>query len=522
VLSEFAPQELANEIPLTSNAAGEKLRRAHAARERLPECLALLEAGVIDDFGLRIIVTATEVLEDPQALKADQMIAERAAGKTWGQLRALCTKVVMKVDPAAVERKREAAAKTKRVEVGQEYSGNGQVALREITPADAMAIRQNAQQWARIMRRAGMAGTLENLRADAATALLLERHPVTGAVRPAGTPAASGSEGPWGDLTPADQDPREAAEDPDAGAYDPWTFTGDEDTQPGSAGGSWGSPAAVINVLVPAGLLDGTSGAPAELAGFGYLGGESARDLIAAASKNPATRWCVTEVGEDGTAVSHACARGPHPWLPPDAGEGETRDGPPSSGPPGTGPPGIYGFLAGLNLKFEPVARDECDHSHFEPQHDPSRKLAHLIRARNAACATPGCGASAVNCDLDHNRPYEEGGSTCEHNICPFCRHHHRTKQCPGWTVTQVRPGVIRWTGPSGRSHTVQPTRYLLLAAGVARRMPQPRRKPHSRHGGQSVRFPVCRPQVVVACPPSVATACAGSEHRPLPALRAP
>jgi hypothetical protein len=461
VLNEFAPQELANETPLTPSAAGDKLRRAHAARERMPRCLALLGTGQIDDYALRIITEATAALEDVSALKADGLIAGQAAGRSWRQLRALCTRVVMSVDPTAIERNRKHAAKSKRVEVRQEYSGNGSVGLREITPEDAMAIKQNAMKWARAMRKAGRSGTLENLRADALIALALERHPLTGTIRPAGTVSgtaagstgtASGNEGPWSDLKPMDQDARETAEDPDAQNYDPWEFPiedEDEDTQPGDGTrGGLGSPAAVINILVPAGLLDGTSSTPAEVAGFGYLGGQPARDLIAAASQNPATRWCGTEVdGKDGTATAHGCARGQHPWTPPD-----------------TGPPGgeITSFLAGLKIKFEPVAKDNCDHSHWEPQHDPSRKLAHLIRARNATCATPGCGSEAVACDIDHNVPYECGGDTCEHNLCPFCRRHHRTKQCPRWKIQQVRPGVIRWTGPSGRSHLVHATRYQL------------------------------------------------------------
>jgi hypothetical protein len=85
--------------------------------------------------------------------------------------------------------------------------------------------------------------------------------------------------------------------------------------------------------------------------------------------------------------------------------------------------------------------------------------LSHLVRARTATCAAPGCGASAAYCDLDHTVPYP-AGRTDECNLAPPCRHHHRVKQAPGWHLEQPRPGVMIWTTPSGRKHTTTPTVY--------------------------------------------------------------
>jgi hypothetical protein len=42
----------------------------------------------------------------------------------------------------------------------------------------------------------------------------------------------------------------------------------------------------------------------------------------------------------------------------------------------------------------------------------------------------------------------------------PACRHDHHTKQVPGWTVTQQRPGTLTWTSPGHRSHTTTPAEY--------------------------------------------------------------
>ena len=63
-------------------------------------------------------------------------------------------------------------------------------------------------------------------------------------------------------------------------------------------------------------------------------------------------------------------------------------------------------------------------------------------------------------CDFDHNTPYEAGGRTCLCNGGPKCRHDHRLKQHPRWTVDQLPDGTFRWTTPAGRTYITEPTRY--------------------------------------------------------------
>jgi len=108
---------------------------------------------------------------------------------------------------------------------------------------------------------------------------------------------------------------------------------------------------------------------------------------------------------------------------------------------------------------MRPIAKGHCDHKHQEDRYTPSRMLKHLTRARSAKCSAPGCGVRAINCDLDHSIPYP-AGITCECDLGPFCRHHHRVKQAPGWKLEQPEPGVMRWTTPSGRHYTTHPTVY--------------------------------------------------------------
>ena len=90
----------------------------------------------------------------------------------------------------------------------------------------------------------------------------------------------------------------------------------------------------------------------------------------------------------------------------------------------------------------------------------PSRALQHLIKVRNARCTAPGCGRPAARCDLDHTTAWDHGGITCECDLAPLCRHHHRCKQAEGWRLTQPEPGVLVWRTPAGRSYGTVPTTY--------------------------------------------------------------
>ena len=68
------------------------------------------------------------------------------------------------------------------------------------------------------------------------------------------------------------------------------------------------------------------------------------------------------------------------------------------------------------------------------------------MTGRPAATAPGGCPPACPD-DLTCN-----GG--------PKCRHEHRLKQHPGWKAEQITPATFRWTVPSGRQYTTEPTRY--------------------------------------------------------------
>jgi hypothetical protein len=373
--------------------------------------------------------------------------------------------------------------------------------------ADALAAKAHIHALALRLRRAGTPGTLDQLRVLAFADLTAGRDPLDRLTRPADQDTASAHMGnpdtsarpPGGpaSATP-NPDPADAAADPP----DDWAPPGDgrardsegspnDDPAPASGRNPSGTDSAsldydhddgddatssvayarppapmpaMINLVVHAGTLFGWDTTPSEAGDWGLLDVGETRDIVAAASRHPATRWCFTLLGGDGTAAAHGCSSGRHPWTPHDHHDAPAW--PPvgrQRAPAPAQAARLAAFLRGLNLVLEPIAKGSCDHAAAEDRYTPSRKLAHLLRARTATCDAPGCAAQAVHADLDHTVPYPSG-PTDQCNLGPKCRKHHKAKQSPGWKVEQSEPGVIRWTLPSGRTHTTRPTVYDLMA----------------------------------------------------------
>jgi hypothetical protein len=107
---EFAADELADELHLTYNGAAGQMAYAATVAERLPRCFAALGAGQIHPVHLRIIEEETSILSAEDAAKADAELAELAGTVTYGKLRAAAYKLVLKLDPDAVRRRKEAAS----------------------------------------------------------------------------------------------------------------------------------------------------------------------------------------------------------------------------------------------------------------------------------------------------------------------------------------------------------------------------------------------------------------------------
>jgi hypothetical protein len=464
---EFAAEELGVELTCSHYAAGKRMELADDLSRRLPCTFAGMAAGVIDGYRAKIIHEFTRLLSAEQAAEADQILAAAAPEMPPAGLKQKAARLEMRLDPDGVRRrKEEAARKHRRVEARQEDSGNARLSGRELAVDEALTAKNSVWAEAAALRNAGLDVPLR----EARTMVYLDR--------------LRGLD-PWDRLNPAYDAPRggdETSRFPDDGYNEEdWDDEGEDEDEdggengggpgsgPSGAPGRPGSPAgkaplpALTNITISAGTLLGWSNAPAEVAGFGLTDPGSARDLIAAASHHPRSRWCITLLDADGEAIAHGCSPGRHPWTPPPGGN---RDGPanPRDGTAGVGPDDrqraqLAELLRQLKITPVPIAKGACDHKTREDRYRPSRRLQHLIRARTTTCPAPGCNAQAIHNELDHTTPYPDG-STDQCNLGPPCSRHHHAKHAPGWQLQQPEPGVMRWTLPSGRVHTTRPTRY--------------------------------------------------------------
>jgi hypothetical protein len=417
---EFAADELAGELNLTWQSAAGQMGYARDVAERLPRTFAALGAGRLHPVQVRIIEEETRILSAGDAASADAELAEAAGSLTCGKLRSAAHRLVLKLDPDSARRRKEAARREAHVRRFREESGNTGMVARELPSAEAAASWQHLEQRALDLRAAGLPGTLDELRIQAYLDLLQERDSRAALASQDGTGTAD----------------QEDHGEPGPGAAGQAAQSG-RSQPPGQDCGP--SLAALVTITVPSSAFEDQSGTPAEMDGFGLVDNDDTRDLLAAAARHPRTRWCVTSLNPDGTAAAHGCVPGRHP--------------PPAGTPP-------QDWLRHLKVPMTPVTRGRCTHEHAEPGYRPSRRLQHLVKARNARCTAPGCGQPAARCDLDHTIAWDQGGITCECDLAPLCRHHHRCKQAEGWQLTQPEPGVLIWHTPSGRSHTTTPTEY--------------------------------------------------------------
>jgi hypothetical protein len=403
-LSEFIADEIAAALTMSVRTTGAYLDQALDQEIRLPGTARALHQGLIDHPKARLIAEATRILTDEDAHTVESRILPAAGQQTPGRLRAALARAVLAVDPQAATRRREEAQRDPRVRRWQEDAGTAALAGYGLPPADVLAADQRLASRARALREAGLPGSLEELRARAYLDALLGQDS-TPPVKPGQSANPDEAVNPGQPCAP-----RAVSAQPEVHRR----------------------LASRVTLTVPLLTQLGLAAEPGTVAGFGPVDPVLARELGAMAAAHPESRFCVTVTGADGQAIGHGCM----PGRPPDL----NRPGSPS-----------------FTVAISPLATSDCDHRHQESGYQPSRKLQHLIWARTPTCTAPGCRRPAARCDLDHTTPYDQGGRTCECNLAPLCRHHHRCKQSQGWQLGQISPGVMRWTTPAGRRYITAP-----------------------------------------------------------------
>jgi hypothetical protein len=415
VPGEHVDDEVAALLTLTGPAAARRVALAEAMT-RLPAVAGALAVGRIDVDKAQVFADELTVVDDDlAAAEIAARLIPASLEKTTGELRHKLRQEIGRFDPEAARRRKEKARKDARVDVWIDPEGTGAIAARGMDPAAAIVADQNLDADARWLQAHGAPGTLDQLRVAVVAARL--NHQPLHSLLPQSQPATDSSAGSGAS----------AAEAGTAG-----TGAGLPASLGGWAGGLGGS----VNLTMPADAWLGRSDNPGEVARYGVLDADTCRDLAEALASRGRTRWCITLVDRNGRAVAHGCARA------------------------GPGPPGSDRAAWLAAVEITPIETGTCSHRRESAGYRPSPSLRHIVKVRSPRCGFPGCRRRAQRCDDDHTVPYHKGGKSCECNLYPLCRTHHRAKQAPGWRLAQPEPGILIWTLPSGRRVTVTPEPY--------------------------------------------------------------
>ena len=290
---EFAAQELAAALGETRTAAGDIVSLAQELEINLPGTKAAFRSGILSRRKAMIIAEATALLDPAEARAAEAMVLGRAGTLTPPGLRAAITRAVMEVAPGKAKKRREhEAQEDPGGAVGRGVRERG--AGRAGTAARAGAGRRPAGHRVGQGAAQGRAGRRDGCAAGPCLPGHLARHGLPAPRQPHGrqprTPAPRTRPSLRTRPGPRTQAPAPGPGGPLAGMI-----------PPGFAG--------QVTLTIPEATVTGRADRPGELGGIGPVDPDLARDLAAAAARNPRSTWCVTVTDQDGHAVGHGCAR---------------------------------------------------------------------------------------------------------------------------------------------------------------------------------------------------------------------
>ena len=412
VVHEFTRDQLALTLGESRAAADWLLTVAWHLATRLGATLEALTDGEITRGKAELIVRLTHYLSDEEAKAVEAKILGRAGQLTPGGLRSALARAVMEVAPKTARERRQTAARFARVERWAEDSGNAALMGRELPPDEVLACDQRICWWAGELKKAGLDGGMDELRARAFLDLVLGK-----------------------DSRP--RDPQDAGNGPPGHRR-----RGAAASRHGARGRSRGRRSGRVRRaghLHRAARHRRRAGRPARRAGRARPGRPLARprpgqrrraepqdNLVRdgdrpARSRGRARMRPARTQGSRETGRTRAAGRGREPGR----GRVQLHPGQPGRAArrvrhvwrlrvPGSGPD--------LIVAIDSLGTDPCQHQYQARGHDPGVRLRHLSQIRHATCTSPVCRRPAAQCDFEHNTPYEAGGRTCLCNRGPPCK----------------------------------------------------------------------------------------------------
>ncbi len=347
----LAPSEIASAIGCTDRQAEGRLELATDLAGRLPRVFDAMLAGRLDERKGKLFSDKTRPVQDDGLARriADEVLSD-VDGLSSGQIGGRLSYRVSKYDPDAAARRARRSRAQRRIEYADVGDGTAVITGVGLPVEQAAAAVERVDAFALAARRGGDPRTLQQLRADVLLGLLAGTWP-----------------GP-----------------------DPVHRVG------------------VVELTVPLTTLMGLQKLPGELAGWGPLCADLARQtseqILRQSNPQPGVRFTVHD--DDGTVVAN----------------GTTTRRPPKA-------------------------------------------MGATVRAQVNQCVFPRCRKPASHCDLDHRERWADGGPTTADNLHPLCRRHHRAKDEGGWQYTVTAPGVYQWTSPLGQIIVEDRRRFIKKAA---------------------------------------------------------
>ena len=333
LLEDAASSEIRAALRLTRRAADAELAISRDYQLRVPAVWEALASGRIDRRRANLICHRTAHLPESQAREVARLALERASDLTTGQLTAHLKRLAVEADPDEAKHRYEHAVEERRVVLESSDEGTAHLHLLDLPPDRAGRIRNRIDAAARTLRSLQETRTMDQLRADVVLDL----------------------------LDPPARRPR--------------------------SGSGRGAMVMTVDLATLARLAD----APGDLAGFGPVIADIARQ-VAAASHGDQWRFVVTD--PEGRPVH-----------------------------------------AGITRRR------------------PTKPDRRLVEAMYPTCVFPGCRIPSAQCDLDHATPWAEGGPTAPDNLRPVCRHDHVLRHRGGWRSRRLASGDHEWTSPLGHSY---------------------------------------------------------------------
>jgi hypothetical protein len=474
---EFSADEVRAALVLTRRAAHGQFWLAHDLVTRLPQVHAAMDAGVLDEPRARVFSEWTIELSPEQARAVCSALLPQAPKLTTGQLIEQIKKMAIAIDPDWAQRRYEQALADRKVVGYRNPDGSANLSGCNLPVDRVAAASGHIDALAKAAKRAGDSRPIDHIRADLFLGMTdgtytgLDDTAIINLLTTTPPPDAdqshNDSDKDRDDNGPDTEGPDDSGPDggeqaADGGGEEPTTHQPAEvrppDVEPADAEPDAATCATVgagVELRVRLSTLLSRDQYPAELAGWGPLHAELARDLAATLG---GAQWRFAITDEDGQLVYCGITRArPHGTLthsatcraivelqvPATALRALAADR--------TTPADWAGVVADLARPLDHDIPDEgryCDAA----RRAPGAVLRRSLEIRDRSCTMIDCRAPAHTTDKDHTH----GGPTLAPNLGDACRHDHRLKHEGGWQLHQPEPGPHgrRWLGLSLIRHT--------------------------------------------------------------------